>query len=166
MNASQFIYKPIHMNKQENDFACIRSPDQIQIPDPASRRAQISNSGDAFRVLWESWDLATIEHHEEFKILLLNNHNVVLGIAEISSGGTSSTVIDPRIIFQYALKAHASAIIVCHNHPSNNPIPSEADVSITKRLVEAGRVLEVKVLDHIILCADGTYFSLADEGRI
>ena len=87
-----------------------------------------------------------------------------LGIAEISKGGTSSTIIDPCIILQYALKAHASAIIIGYNHPSSNTIPSEADVNITKRLVEAGRVLEVSVLDHIMLCADQTYYSLSDEG--
>jgi hypothetical protein len=121
---------------------------------------------DAFNVFWESWNKDTIEHHEVFKILLLNNKNVVLGIAEISKGGTSSKIIDPRIIFQYALKAHASAIIVGHNHPSNNTEPSEADVAITKKLIEAGKVLDIKVLDHLVICSDGTYFSMADEGKI
>jgi DNA repair protein RadC len=130
---------------------------------PASKRITIKSSEDAFRVFWDSWNKDTIEHHEEFKVILLNNKNCVLGIAEISKGGTSSTIIDPRIIFQYALKAHASAIIIGHNHPSSNTIPSEADVNITKKLAEAGRLLEVSVLDHIILSADQTYYSLADE---
>jgi DNA repair protein RadC len=132
---------------------------------PASKRVNIKCSEDAFKVFWESWNKDTMEHHEEFKILLLNNKNVVLGIAEISKGGTSSTIIDPRIIFQYALKCHASGIIVGHNHPSNNTNPSEADVIITKRLIEAGGVLDLKVLDHLVLCPDGSYYSLADEGR-
>ena len=133
---------------------------------PASKRITIKCSQDALNVFWDSWNKDTIEHHEEFKVILLNNKNSVLGIAEISKGGTSSTTIDPRIIFQYALKAHASAIIIGHNHPSSNTNPSESDVNITKRLVEAGKVLEVNVLDHIILSADGTYYSLSDAGSM
>jgi len=133
---------------------------------PASRRAQISNSGDAFRVLWDSWDKQTIEHHEEFKIMLLNNKNVVLGIAGISKGGITSSIIDPRIVLQHALKTHSVGIILAHNHPSGNPNPSEADIVITKKLLEAGNVMDIRVLDHIIICPDGTYISLADEGRI
>ena len=133
---------------------------------PAAKRTTIRCSQDAFNVFWDSWNTETIEHHEEFKVILLNNKNSVLGIAEISKGGTSSTIIDPRIIFQYALKAHASAIIIGHNHPSSNTVPSESDVNITKKLTEAGRLLEVSVLDHIILCADKTYYSLSDEERM
>jgi len=151
------------MNKHENELQASEVQIVYKSKIPTSKRIQISNSGDAFRVLWEAWDKGIIEHHEQFKILLLNNKNAVLGIAEISSGGTTSTVIDPRIIFQYALKAHASTIIVFHNHPSNNPIPSEADISITKKLIEAGKVLDVKVLDHLVICSDGTYFSMAEE---
>jgi len=113
-----------------------------------------------------SLDKDTIEHHEEFKIMLLNNKNMVLGIAEISKGGITSTIIDPRIVFQYALKAHATSIVLAHCHPSCNPTPSEADVAITKKLSEAGNVMDVKVLDHLVICGDGTYYSLADECRM
>ena len=90
----------------------------------------------------------------------------VLGIAEISSGGITSTLIDARIVFQYALKAHATRLIVAHCHPSNNPTPSESDVEITKKLIQTGSVLNIQVLDHIILCGDGSYYSLGDEGRM
>jgi len=133
---------------------------------PASARVQIKHSADAFKVFYDHWNKETIEHHEEFKIMLLNNKNVVLGIAEISKGGITSTIIDPRIVFQLALKAHATGIILAHNHPSSNPTPSEADVTITKKLIDAGIVLEVKVLDHLIISADGTYYSLMDECRM
>lgn len=133
---------------------------------PASKRVQIKTSQDAFKVFWEHWDKNTIEHCEEFKMLLLNHKNTVLGIASISKGGATGTVIDSRIIFQYALKAHATGILVAHNHPSNNPTPSEADVAITKKLIEAGKVMDITVFDHIILCGDGTYYSLGDEGRL
>jgi DNA repair protein RadC len=133
---------------------------------PASKRVQIKHSADAFKVLWEHWNKDTIEHHEEFKILLLNNKNAVLGIADISKGGINATIIDARIVLQAALKAHASGIILAHNHPSSNPTPSESDVAITKKLAEAGKVMDIQVLDHIILCGDGTYYSLMDECRM
>lgn len=133
---------------------------------PKSKRVRITNSIDAFRILWEYWDKDTVEHHEEFKMLLLNSKNDVLGIAEISKGGIASTVIDTRIVYQFALKAHSSGIIVAHNHPGNNPTPSENDVEITKKLIEAGKVLNITVLDHIVLCGDGSYYRLGDEGRL
>lgn len=133
---------------------------------PAERRMQVRTSIDAFRILWESWDKNSIEHHEEFKIMLLNNKNAVLGIAEVSRGGISSTVIDPRIIFQFALKAHASGLILAHNHPSSDPTPSESDVQVTKKLMEAGCVLNIMILDHLVISGDGSYYSLGDEGRL
>jgi len=154
------------MNKQENELQASEVQIIYKSRIPASKRVQISNSGDAFRVLWDSWDKDTIEHHEQFKILLLNNKNVVLGIAGISKGGITSSIIDPRIVLQHALKTHSVGIILAHNHPSGNPNPSEADIVITKKLLEAGNVMDIRVLDHIIICPDGTYISLADEGRI
>jgi DNA repair protein RadC len=132
----------------------------------STSRAKISASKDAFNLFWAHWDLEQIEHSEEFKILLLNRSNKVLGIADISKGGIAGTVTDIRIIFQYALKAHATSVILAHNHPSGNSLPSEADIQITKKLIEAGKILDIQVLDHIILCGDETYISLADEGRM
>jgi DNA repair protein RadC len=133
---------------------------------PKSKRVQIKCSLDAFRLFWESWDKDVAEHHEQFKVILLNTKNEVLGIAEISSGGITSTLIDNRIVFQYALKAHAVGIILAHNHPSSNPTPSESDVEITKKLIEAGKVLNIAVLDHLVICGDGSYYSFGDEGRM
>jgi DNA repair protein RadC len=121
---------------------------------------------DAYRVLWDYYDKDTIDHHEMFTILLLNTKNDVLGIAEISEGGITSTIVDNRIIFQLVLTAHAVGIILCHNHPSGNPTPSESDVEITKKLIEEGRMMNIAVLDHLVICGDGSYYSLADEGRI
>ena len=133
---------------------------------PASERVQIKHSADAFRLLWNYWNKDTIEHHEEFKIVLLNNKNAVLGIADISKGGVNATIIDVRIVLQTALKAHATGIILAHNHPSSNPIPSESDVAITKKLSEAGKLMDIQVLDHLVICGDGTYYSLGDECRM
>lgn len=154
------------MNKEETELQASEVEIIYKSKIPASKRVQIHHSGDAFKVFWEHWNKDTIEHHEEFKIMLLNNKNMVLGIADISKGGITATIIDSRIVFQYALKAHATGIILAHNHPSSNPTPSESDVLITKKLTEAGNVMEVKVLDHLVICGNNSYYSLADEGRL
>jgi DNA repair protein RadC len=132
----------------------------------ASDRIQITGSQDAFDILFEYWDKETIEHVEEFKILLLNRANMVLGIASLFKGGVVGTVIDPRVIFQYALKANASQIILAHNHPSSNTKPSESDLSITKKIKEGAKHLDITVLDHIILTVDERYYSFAEEGNM
>jgi len=103
--------------------------------------------------------------HEEFWLLMLNRANKVLGRYKVSQGGLSGTVIDTRIILKKALDNLASSIIVCHNHPSGNNQPSDADVKITEKLKKAAEMLEIKLLDHVII-AEKSYFSFADEGLI
>ena len=103
--------------------------------------------------------------HEEFWLLMLNRANRVLGRFKVSQGGLSGTVIDTRFILKKALDNLASSIIVCHNHPSGNTQPSDADVKITDKLKKASEMLEIKLLDHVII-ADKSYFSFADEGLI
>ena len=103
--------------------------------------------------------------HEEFWLLMLNRANRVLGRYKVSQGGLSGTVIDTRIILKKALDNLASSIIVCHNHPSGNKQPSDADIKITEKLKKAAEMLEIKLLDHVII-ADKSYFSFADEGLI
>lgn len=100
--------------------------------------------------------------HEEFWIILLNRANRVMKKIRISEGGTSGTVADAKLIFKYALEELAAALILVHNHPSGNPQPSKHDVELTKNLAEAGKVLDIPVLDHIIF-ADEEYFSFADK---
>ena len=133
---------------------------------PASQRAKVTSSADAYRVLLSAWEEGTIEHHESFKILLLNRANRALGIAEVSSGGISGTVIDVRQIFQAAVKSNCSSIIAAHNHPSGNRQPSDADIQITKKISEAGGIMDIKLLDHLILTPSEGYFSFADEGLL
>ncbi len=101
--------------------------------------------------------------HEEFWVLLLNKANQLLKPVAISQGGVSGTVADPKIIFKTALETLASGIILVHNHPSGNLKPSQTDLNLTKKLKEAGRILEIPVLDHLIY-TDSSYFSMADEG--
>lgn len=103
--------------------------------------------------------------HEEFWILLLNRANKVIKKRSISSGGISGTVADPKIIFKIALENSSSAMILVHNHPSGNLKPSEADLRLTKKLKEAGMLLEIPVLDHLIF-TDNSYLSFADEGLL
>ncbi len=130
-----------------------------------STRPTISSSGDAYKILNEKWDEGKIDFVEQFKVLLLNRANRVLGIFEASTGGVSGTVADPKTIFAAALKANASSIILSHNHPSGNTKPSEADIKLTKKLKEAGSFLEIPVLDHIIITSE-SYLSMADEGLL
>lgn len=130
----------------------------------SSDRIKISCSQDAYGAVFDAWDKGSIEHVEEFKILLLNRANKVLGTTTISKGGIAGTVVDLKVIFQYALKANASNIILAHNHPSGNRNPSEADIGITKRAESAANLLDMHILDHIILAPGDRYFSLKDEG--
>jgi len=103
--------------------------------------------------------------HEEFWLLLLNRSNSVIRKECISRGGVAGTVVDAKIIFKIALDNLASSIMLFHNHPSGNLKPSDSDIAITKKMKEAGALLEISVLDHIII-TDDSYFSFNDEGMI
>ncbi len=126
---------------------------------------KITCSVDIYGLLEQNWDKGKLEFVEQFKVLLLNRANKVLGLYELSTGGVAGTVADPKLIFVAALKACASAIILCHNHPSGNLQPSAADIQLTKKIKEGGSLLDIAVLDHIILTSEG-YYSFADEGLL
>ncbi|MCB0539606.1 MAG: JAB domain-containing protein [Bacteroidetes bacterium] len=130
---------------------------------PKAERVQISNSKTAYEAFVTNWDQNIIELQEEFKALFLNRNNEVLGTYSLARGGISSIIVDVRIIFATALKCAASSIIVAHNHPSMNLTPSEADKEITRKLKEGGKLLDIKVLDHLIVTNE-SYYSFADEG--
>ncbi|MBN8650570.1 MAG: JAB domain-containing protein [Cytophagales bacterium] len=130
-----------------------------------SQRPKITSSRDAQQIFMSCWDESKLELAEQFKVMLLNRANKVLGIFELSTGGIGGTVADPKLIFAAALKGVASGIILAHNHPSGNLKPSQADIDLTRKLKEAGRFLEIQVLDHVILTTEG-YYSFADEGLI
>jgi DNA repair protein RadC len=132
---------------------------------PASQRRKISCSRDANDLLKENWNSDTLEYCEEFKILLLTRSNSVLGIMAVSKGGISGTVTDVRIILQAALKSNASGIIVAHNHPSGNLNPSESDTKITQKIKEAGNIMDIQLLDHLIITGED-YYSFADNGLL
>jgi DNA repair protein RadC len=122
-------------------------------------------SSDAAETFRCQWDEGTLGFVEEFKVMLLNRGNRVLGIVQISRGGIAGTVADPKLIFAAALKSAASSIILSHNHPSGNLTPSQADIQLTGKLREAGKFLDLPVLDHVILTQE-SYYSFADEGLL
>jgi DNA repair protein RadC len=130
-----------------------------------SMRPKISTSRDAFEVLKRSWDIDKLEFVEQFKVLLTNRANKVLGIFEVSTGGITGTVADPKLIFVAALKSGACGLVLSHNHPSGNLQPSQADIELTKRIKEGGKLLDIQLLDHLIITSEG-YCSFSDEGII
>ena len=120
----------------------------------------IGSSGDAYRLMRRYFmDL----NHEEFWIILLGQSGKVLAKELISKGGLTGTVADPRVIYQTALQHNAVSVLLMHNHPSGNLKPSHQDIELTKKIAAAGRMLDIKVFDHLIMTNDG-YFSFADEG--
>ena len=125
-------------------------------------RIKVTNSQILYNLVLKQWDLDLIEFQEEVKIVLLNRANVVLGIYEMSKGGTSGTVVDIKIILGIALKCNASSIVITHNHPSGTLEPSEPDKSITKKLKDACRILDLNLLDHLIVTGKG-YYSFSDN---
>jgi DNA repair protein RadC len=128
----------------------------------ALKKKTIGSSHDAFEVMQST--MADISY-EEFWILLLNRANQIIRKVNISEGGFSGTVADPKKIFKMALEHGASGIILCHNHPSGNLKPSDADLQLTRKLKEAGMHLDLPILDHLII-GDEKYLSFADEGLL
>ena len=127
-----------------------------------SDRLKIASSGDVYEVLYQHLvDLS----HEEFWILLLNRSNKIIEKRRISQGGIAGTVTDIRMILKFAIEALASSIILCHNHPSGNLQPSEADIQITRKLKEASAIMDIGLIDHVII-AGKRYYSFADENLL
>lgn len=122
----------------------------------------IKSSKDIYHLLLSDLsDLIT----EEFWVVFLNHRNKIIGKEQISSGGLTATVVDIRILFKHAIERLATSIILAHNHPSGTLKPSQADILLTRKIREAGKLLDVQLLDHLII-ADSGYYSFADEGRL
>lgn len=128
----------------------------------AVSKPQIRSSLDAYEIIKPQLMDQPIE---QFWVLLLSRSNRVIKKQLISTGGVSGTVADPKVIFKTALDALASGLILIHNHPSGNLKPSQADIQLTKKMKESGRLLEIPILDHLIFTEDG-YFSFADESML
>ena len=131
----------------------------------ASERPQIKTSHDSFSILKQIWDDNKINMLEQFKVLLLNRANKVIGVYEASSGGITGTIADSRLILATAIKSLAVSIILSHNHPSGNLKPSRADEELTAKIKSACNLHDIKVLDHVIVTSE-SYYSFADEGLL
>lgn len=131
----------------------------------SSERPQLKSVFDVADFLKQNWDENKIELLEQFKVIFLNRNQRVLGIYEVSSGGVSGTVADPKLIFIAALKMNACTLIISHNHPSGNLCPSEADKRVTEQIKNGAILLGMRLLDHIIITSEG-YFSFANEGLL
>lgn len=127
---------------------------------PRSRRICASSPEEAAGLFMEEMRYLKKEY---FKVLLLNVKNEIISVEDVSIGSISSSEAHPREVFSSAVRRGAANMILVHNHPSGSPEPSEADILLTKRLSEAGTVLGIRILDHIII-GDGTYVSLKSEG--
>lgn len=129
--------------------------------EPKEKR-KIVASRDAFEELFPM--LADLPH-EEFWVILLNRANRVLESKNISKGGVSGTFVDPKSVFSYALEKNASSVILGHNHPSGNMQPSQADIDLTRKMKQAGLIIDISVQDHVIICGNN-YYSFVDEGKM
>jgi len=123
------------------------------------KRPKVQSSKDAYNSISP---LLSDLPHEEFWVIYLNRNNEILKQENISKGGVSGTIADSKIIFKRAIEALASAMILCHNHPSGNLKPSSADIQLTEKLKEAGKMLDIPILDHLII-GEKDYFSFSDE---
>lgn len=126
------------------------------------KKPKITCSNDAYELIKPE---LTDQPHEEFWLILLKRNNEVIKKEKISLGGVTGTVADPKIIFKKALESLASGIILIHNHPSGNTQPSETDIRLTKKLKQAGELLDISIYDHLIF-TDHDYFSFADQSMI
>ena len=138
---------------------------QVSYKFSSTCRNKITSSDKAFEIILNSWDKNTIELQEEFKVLLLNRANIVLGAYPLSKGGVAGTVVDVKLIFGVALKCNASGMILCHNHPSGNLKPSKQDIEITKKIKQCSELFEISLLDHLIISNFG-YYSFSEEGNL
>jgi DNA repair protein RadC len=140
---------------------------EIKIRFNRSKRilGKVTNSKDAYEFLKKAFDRRLLQLQESFVVLYLDRANQISGYYKHSVGGIAGTVADPRIIFATAIASASSGLILSHNHPSGNLTPRQADIEITRKIKEGGKLLEIQLLDHVIVTKTG-YYSFADEGLI
>ncbi|MFZ2205313.1 MAG: JAB domain-containing protein [Minisyncoccia bacterium] len=141
---------------------------EVKVIYKRSRRdaIKIINSKDCFEILYSLFNKDIIEYREEFFLLLINRASNLLGWIKLSIGGTTGTVVDPKIVFTLAVQTNACSIVLCHNHPSGNLCPSQEDITLTERIKNGGKLLDIKLLDHLIITPDGSYYSFTDDGLL
>jgi DNA repair protein RadC len=148
----------------EKELFSIKEMEIVYVPNSKKFTEQkITSSQSAHLIFRELFNPNTINFQEECIVLYLNNYNKVLGTQKLSKGGLTATVVDARIIFATALKSLATGIILAHNHPSGNLSPSNSDKELTRKLSEGAKLLDLKLLDHLILAPNEHYYSFSDE---
>lgn len=130
---------------------------------PVETLPSIASPKEAADFLRSIWDEDTLELREEFIVVLLNNAKKVLGWSRVSTGGSTATIVEPSAVIQLCLLGKASSFLCCHNHPSGNLKESSADISLTRRLTNAGKLLGIALDDHLIITSEG-YISLRERG--
>jgi DNA repair protein RadC len=133
---------------------------------PAKDRPQVINAQKCYDILLPLYqETGHLEQKEIFSILLLDRKNSVIGWAKISEGSNCATIVDSQYIFRLAILSNASSLVLCHNHPSGNVNPSNADMELTKKMVQSAKLLDITILDHVIISAE-SHYSFANEGHI
>lgn len=132
---------------------------------PVEERITVNQSDTAYEILRNSWDMNKIELQEQFKILLLNNQKQCIGLSELGTGSIDQCLVDQRLLFALALKTKSTNLILAHNHPSGILTPSNADLTLTKQIQEGGKILGIKILDHLIV-TPYNYYSFAKHGMM
>lgn len=132
---------------------------------PQSKLPQVCSSTDAYQILNTIWSKHRA-YKEEFYCLFLNRSNRVLGYHLLSIGGTTSCLVDVKILVQLAIRTNSHGVIIAHNHPSGNLNPSQSDQKLTAKLKTALNYFDISLLDHLILDDGFGYFSMADEGEL
>lgn len=127
----------------------------------------IFSSNDIYHFLMKRvYNEDAIGYKESFKVVLLNNSNKVVGYTTVSEGGLTSTIVDVRVVMQTALVCNATAIILTHNHPSGNVLPSTQDDDITRRIKSACDIMNIRLIDHVVVTPFDSYYSYCDKGRL
>lgn len=153
-------FKGIGKTKAIQLLACLEFGKRIALYDAKLKVEKIQSSADAFTLLKSKFqDL----HHEEFWVIYLNRASKVIKMECLSKGGVAGTSVDIKLIYRSAVNYIASSLIVAHNHPSGNLLPSNADKQITSKIMEAGKNLDIQLIDHLII-GDNQYVSFVDEG--
>lgn len=129
------------------------------------KKVQFSNSNDCYKYFLEIFDQETLEVYEQVMVVFLNNATQTVGWYKASQGGIEGTVIDVRLVLKAALDCYATAMIICHNHPSGRLFPSEKDNAITQKLKRASQLIDISLIDHLIISGNG-YYSYQDEGKL
>jgi DNA repair protein RadC len=150
------------MKLQKNEITEI----EISYKPTISDNPIINSPTDGYNIVLPFFPESTIALQEKFVVIYLNRGNRVLGVYELSIGGISGTVADPKLIIGVALKIAASGIILCHNHPSGNLQPSSSDRQLTDKIRSACVFFDLKLIDHLILSPNQTFISFSDEGII